>query len=199
MTDVIKRTAISITLLGESTVGKTCINNVFLGIEFLEEHLTTVGLEKMNAVITIESGEKIKLKIWDTAGQERFRSISSNSLKSSQGAIVVFDLTNRETFEKVTDWLKQIREYSTKIVIGLFGNKSDLEGREVSQEEIDKLCQNEDLIYFETSAKNNTGIQEGFNKVASLAYKVYEKEDIKKGEQLKKEEHNKKKKKKQCC
>jgi len=199
MTDVIKRTAISITLLGESTVGKTCINNVFLGIEFLEEHLTTVGLEKMNAVITIESGEKIKLKIWDTAGQERFRSISSNSLKSSQGAIVVFDLTNRETFEKVTDWLKQIREYSTKIVIGLFGNKSDLEGREVSQEEIDKLCQNEDLIYFETSAKNNTGIQEGFNKVASLAYKVFEKEDIKKGEQLKKEEHNKKKKKKQYC
>ena len=199
MTDVIKRTAISITLLGESTVGKTCINNVFLGIEFLEEHLTTVSLEKMNAVITIESGEKIKLKIWDTAGQERFRSISSNSLKSSQGAIVVFDLTNRETFEKVTDWLKQIREYSTKIVIGLFGNKSDLEGREVSQEEIDKLCQNEDLIYFETSAKNNTGIQEGFNKVASLAYKVFEKEDIKKGEQLKKEEHNKKKKKKQCC
>ena len=199
MTDVIKRTAISITLLGESTVGKTCINNVFLGIEFLEEHLTTVGLEKMNAVITIESGEKIKLKIWDTAGQERFRSISSNTLKSSQGAIVVFDLTNRETFEKVTDWLKQIREYSTKIVIGLFGNKSDLEGREVSQEEIDKLCQNEDLIYFETSAKNNTGIQEGFNKVASLAYKVFEKEDIKKGEQLKKEEHSKKKKKKQCC
>ncbi len=199
MTDVIKRTAISISLLGESTVGKTCINNVFLGIEFLEEHLTTVGLEKMNAVITIESGEKIKLKIWDTAGQERFRSISSNSLKSSQGAIVVFDLTNRETFEKVTDWLKQIREYSTKIVIGLFGNKSDLEGREVSQEEIDKLCQNEDLIYFETSAKNNTGIQEGFNKVASLAYKVFEKEDIKKGEQLKKEEHNKKKKKKQYC
>ena len=199
MTDVIKRTAISISLLGESTVGKTCINNVFLGIEFLEEHLTTVGLEKMNAVITIESGEKIKLKIWDTAGQERFRSISSNSLKSSQGAIVVFDLTNRETFEKVTDWLKQIREYSTKIVIGLFGNKSDLEGREVSQEEIDKLCQNEDLIYFETSAKNNTGIQEGFNKVASLAYKVFEKEDIKKGEQLKKDEHNKKKKKKQYC
>ena len=199
MTDVIKRTAISISLLGESTVGKTCINNVFLGIEFLEEHLTTVGLEKMNAVITIESGEKIKLKIWDTAGQERFRSISSNTLKSSQGAIVVFDLTNRETFEKVTDWLKQIREYSTKIVIGLFGNKSDLEGREVSQEEIDKLCQNEDLIYFETSAKNNTGIQEGFNKVASLAYKVFEKEDIKKGEQLKKEEHSKKKKKKQCC
>ena len=199
MTDVIKRTAISISLLGESTVGKTCINNVFLGIEFLEEHLTTVGLEKMNAVITIESGEKIKLKIWDTAGQERFRSISTNCLKSSQGAIVVFDLTNRETFEKVTDWLKQIREYSTKIVIGLFGNKSDLEGREVSQEEIDKLCQNEDLIYFETSAKNNTGIQEGFNKVASLAYKVFEKEDIKKGEQLKKEEHNKKKKKKQYC
>ena len=187
MSDVIKRTAISITLLGETCVGKTCINNVFLGIEFFDEHLTTVGLEKMDALIKIESGETIKLKIWDTAGQERFRSISSNSLKSSQGAIVVFDLTNRESFEKVEDWLEQIRNYSTKIVIGLFGNKSDLEEREVSQEEIDILCQKEDLIYFETSAKKNIGIKEGFNKIASLAYKAFAKEDNKKYQKLKKE------------
>lgn len=198
MSNEIKRTAISITILGETSVGKTCINNVFLGIEFFEEHLTTVGLEKMDALITIESGETIKLKIWDTAGQERFRSISSNSLKSSQGAIVVFDLTNRESFEKVEDWLTQIRNYSTKIVIGLFGNKCDLEEREVTQEEIDILCQKEDLIYFETSAKKNIGIKEGFNKIASLAYKAFEKEDNKKYQKLKKE-NNKTKQKFFCC
>ena len=195
MSDIIKRTAISISLLGETCVGKTCINNVFLGIEFLDEHLTTVGLEKMDALITIESGQTIKLKIWDTAGQERFRSISSTSLKNSQGAIVVFDLTNRQSFEKVEEWLIQIRNFSTKIVIGLFGNKSDLEGREVNQEEIDILCQKEDLIYFETSAKNNTGIKEGFNKIASLAYKAFEKDDNQNFQKLKKEDKKKIKKK----
>ena len=198
MSDEIKRTAISLSLLGETAVGKTCINNVFLGIEFLDEHLTTVGLEKMDALITIDTGETIKLKIWDTAGQERFRSVSINSLKSSQGAIVVFDLTNRQSFEKVEDWLSQIRNYSTKIVIGLFGNKCDLEEREVKQEEIDILCQKEDLIYFETSAKKNIGIKEGFIKIASLAYKAFEKEDNKKFKKLKKR-NNKKSNKKFFC
>ena len=72
---------ISISLYGESDVGKTCICYTFLGLEFLEEHLSTVVIDKSNAEIEIESGETIKLKIWDTAGQERFRSISFNSLR----------------------------------------------------------------------------------------------------------------------
>ena len=189
---------ISISLYGESDVGKTCICYSFLGLEFLDEHLSTVGIEKNNAEIEIESGETVKLKIWDTAGQERFRSISFNSLRKSNGCIVVFDLTEKSSFEKVTEWLKKIRENMPKIPIALFGNKNDLPNRKVTQEEIDELCKRENLIYFETSAKENKGIKEGFIKISTLACENLEKEDnSERGQNLKKDGQNKRKRK--CC
>ena len=200
MVEEIKRTAISISLFGESNVGKTCICGAFLGLEFLDEHLSTVGIEKMSSVVQLESGETIKIKLWDTAGEERFRCISVNTLKSSQAAVVVFDLTNTESFERVKDWLKEIRDFSSKMPVALFGNKSDLnEKREITQNQIDLLCQVESLIYYETSAKNNTGIKEGLTKIASIAFKAYEDEEIKKGEKLKTENQNKEKKKRTFC
>ena len=188
---------ISISLYGESNVGKTCICYAFLGLEFLDEHLSTVGIEKNNAEIEIKSGETVKLKIWDTAGQERFRSISFTSLRKSNGCIVVFDLTEKLSFEKVSDWLKQIRDTMPKIPVALFGNKNDLPNRKVTQEEIDELCERENLIYFETSAKENKGIKEGFVKISTLACENLGKEDTVRGENLKKDNKNKKKKK--CC
>ena len=189
---------ISISLYGESDVGKTCICYTFLGLEFLEEHLSTVGIEKSNAEIEIESGETIKLKIWDTAGQERFRSISFNSLRKSDACILVFDLTVKSSFEKVTEWLKQVRDTMPNIPVALFGNKNDLPNRKVTQEEIDELCQREKLVYFETSAKENKGIKEGFVKISTLACENLEKGDnAEKGQNLKKDGQNKKKKK--CC
>ena len=136
MANQLKRTAISISLFGETSVGKTCIVGVFIGLDFQEEHLSTIGIEKNNTVIDLETGERIKLKLWDTAGQERFHCVSLNSLKNSQASVIVFDLTNKESFDRVIDWLKQIREYSLKLPIGLFGNKSDLEGRKVTQEAV---------------------------------------------------------------
>ena len=195
MQDDVKRTAISISIFGETAVGKTCICSTFLGLEFREEHLTTVGIEKMSSTILTESGEELKLKLWDTAGQERFKSVSVKNLRYSQAAVVVFDLTVKETFNKVTDWLKEIRDYSPKMPVGLFGNKSDLvEEREVNQEDIDDLCKREDLEYFETSARNNTGIKEGFAKIASMAFKSLGTLPTK-GQKL----NNKKKKKKSKC
>jgi small GTP-binding protein len=195
MQDDVKRTAISISIFGETAVGKTCICSTFLGLEFREEHLTTVGIEKMSSTILTESGEELKLKLWDTAGQERFKSVSVKNLRYSQAAVVVFDLTVKETFNKVTDWLKEIRDYSPKMPVGLFGNKSDLvEERQVKQEDIDDLCKREDLEYFETSARNNTGIKEGFAKIASMAFKSLGTLPTK-GQKL----NNKKKKKKSKC
>ena len=174
MKNVMKRTAISIVILGEKAVGKTMICSRFLGLEFRNEHLTTVGIEKMSKTIKIDSGEEIKLKLWDTAGQERFRAISLKNVHYSQAAVVVFDLTDKESFEKVTDWLKDIRDNEPSLPISLFGNKSDLkEKRVVDQNDIDTLCENEALEYFETSAKDNKGITEGFAKVASLGYKTF--------------------------
>ena len=195
MKDDVKRTAVSISIFGETAVGKTCICSTFLGLEFREEHLTTVGIEKMSSSITTADGEELKLKLWDTAGQERFKSVSVKNLRYSQAAVVVFDLTVKDSFLRVTEWLKQIREFSDKLPIALFGNKSDLiDKRKVTQEEIDELCEKENLIYFETSAKNNTGIKEGFSKVASMAFKMVGKVQPK-GQKL----VVKKKKKENCC
>ena len=195
MQDDVKRTAISISIFGETAVGKTCICSTFLGLEFRGEHLTTVGIEKMSSSIKTEDGVELKLKLWDTAGQERFKSVSVKNLRYSQAAIVVFDLTEKESFEKVTDWLKEIREFSDKMPVGLFGNKSDLvDKRVVTQEEINDLCKEENLVYFETSAKNNTGIKEGFSKVASMAFKIFGKVENK-GQKL----NTKKKKQKSKC
>ena len=195
MKDDVKRTAVSISIFGETAVGKTCICSTFLGLEFREEHLTTVGIEKMSSSITTADGEELKLKLWDTAGQERFKSVSVKNLRYSQAAVVVFDLTVKDSFLRVTEWLKQIREFSDKLPIALFGNKSDLfDKREVTQEEINELCEKENLIYFETSAKKNTGIKEGFSKVASMAFKMFGKVQGK-GQKL----VIKKKKKTKCC
>ena len=195
MQDEVKRTAISISIFGETAVGKTCICSTFLGLEFRGEHLTTVGIEKMSSSIKTEDGDELKLKLWDTAGQERFKSVSVKNLRYSQAAIVVFDLTDKESFDKVTDWLKEIRYFSDKMPVGLFGNKSDLaDKREVPQENIDELCKQENLVYFETSAKNNTGIKEGFSKVASMAFKIFGKVENK-GQKL----NTKKKKQKSKC
>ena len=171
----VKRTAISISILGESKVGKSCICSSFLGLGFNPIHLASIGMDRIDTKIKIETGEELKLKIWDTAGQERFRSIPIGTLRSSQGVIVVFDLTDKESFYKVTNWLKDIRNISPNKPIVLFGNKSDLvDERKVDKDEIDNLCKKEDLKYFETSAKNNTGIKEGFTKIATLAFKQYE-------------------------
>ena len=195
MKNEMKRTAISIVILGEKAVGKTMICSRFLGLEFRNEHLTTVGIEKMTKTIKTEEGEEIKLKLWDTAGQERFRAISLKNVHYSQAAVVVFDLTDKESFEKVSDWLKDIRENEPSIPISLFGNKSDLkEKRVVEQNDIDTLCENETLEYFETSAKDNTGITEGFTKVAKLGYKAYG-DELAKGHKI----SVKKNKKKKCC
>ena len=194
MTENVEMTAISLGIFGESAVGKTCICSAFLGLEFKEEHLSTIGIEKLSSTITTEDGENLKLKLWDTAGQERFKSVSVKNVRFCQGAIVVFDLTDQESFDKVSYWLQQIRSYSDKKPIGLFGNKSDLvDKRVVSQEDIDKLCDRENLEYFETSAINNTGIKEGFSKIASHAYKLFG-NDLKKGHKLKKKQPKKKSK-----
>ena len=116
--------------------------------------------------------KKIKLKIYDTAGQERYRSICFNALKSAQGVVVVFDLGNKESFEHVKDWLKSIKDNYGKDLIVLFGNKCDKDEsqRVVTPEEIQKFVKENNLTYYETSAKIKKGYSEGFEKLANDAY-----------------------------
>ena len=171
--DDIKRTCIKISLLGDQAVGKTCICSRFLGLEFMETNLASIGIEKSESKMKLENGKDIKVKIWDTAGQERFRSVSLNTVKSSQGILVVFDVTSRQSFEHVEEWIQLIKEKTNKVAIVIMGNKIDFGTREVSKEEAEEFANKNGYPYFESSAKLDKNIKEAFSKVVNDAYKKY--------------------------
>ena len=164
-----------IALLGDSTVGKTSICLTYKGIEFKENTLFTIGTDKFDKIIKLENGKEIKLVIWDTAGQERFRSIALSAIKSVNGIILVADLTKKKSFINIKMWLEDIQNNFNNPSLVLFGNKADLtEKRQITSEEAKKYAEENGLIYFETSAKTNQGINEGFAYIANQAYKKAE-------------------------
>ena len=172
----IKRNAIKIAMLGDSKVGKTAICQTFMNIEFCENNLSTIGIEKLETEFKLKNGEEIKLIIWDTAGQERFHSIAISSIRTAQGVAVVFDFTNKESFDNITKWLDEIKENLNNVCIVLFGNKCDIPENEwkVTREEAKKFADNKKLPFFETSAKENIGIKEGFDQVVNAAFERFE-------------------------
>ena len=166
-----KRDVIKLTIIGNYAVGKTSIRNVYLKIGFNEETLSTVGYNKLETMFKLEDGKEIKLVIWDTAGQERFHSIALSSVKNSQGIILVYDVTNKDSFNDLNTWLNEIKQSTDKVSIILFGNKCDKEDRIISQAEAEKFAKDNNIPYIETSAKLNLNIDEGFSIVANDAYK----------------------------
>ena len=186
------REVIRITLLGNYEVGKTTLRNVFLDIDFSENILSTVGINKVDTKFKLNDGKEIKLIIWDTAGQERFHSIAITSVKNSQGIILVYDITNRKSFEDLNMWINDINNATDKASIILFGNKCDLQNRKVSKEEAEKFAKKNNIPYIETSAKLKLNINEGFSIVANDAYKKF---GFAYGLKLKKKKQNKK----ECC
>ena len=190
----IKRKAIRLSIIGDSKTGKTSILNCFLGQKFTFDMISNIGIDKQEKIMKMNDGTEIKVIIWDTAGQERFHSVSSGTIKNSQGIIVAFALDDLSSFNNVITWLQDVREISTNIPIVLFGNKCDLvDNRKVEKEEAEEFANNNEVTYFETSAKENINIKEGFDKIIEEAFKkaVYE-ESIKL--QAKKADEAKKKK-----
>ena len=170
----LKRKVIRITMLGDSAVGKTSLISQFLTQNFDENYLTTIGKDKLEKKVVMEDGNEIKLIIWDTAGQERFHSIATSTIKGSQGIVLTFDLTKKSTFNSLEAWLNDIQENSNEVPVVIFGNKCDLfEKYEVENEEAKKFAKDNNLQYFETSAKQNVNVQEGFNAIAKIAYEKY--------------------------
>ena len=114
-------------LLGDSSVGKTCFLLRYCDKSFQDAHLSTIGLDYRLKTMTLKSGKNIKLQIWDTAGQDRFRAITKNYYKGANGIILIYDVTNVQTFENVKNWISQIKEEANpNVVIYLAGNKIDL-------------------------------------------------------------------------
>ena len=124
----------------------------------------TIGVEFGAKTIQL-SGKTIKIQIWDTAGQEAFQAITRTYYKGAVGALLVYDITRKETFTHVTKWLEEVKNNSSKaITVILIGNKKDLEDkRQVSYEEGEALAKDNGLMFLETSAKTSYNVVEAFN------------------------------------
>ncbi|KAI7985181.1 Ras-related protein RABA6a [Camellia lanceoleosa] len=150
-------------LIGDSAVGKSNLLSRFARDEFYLDSKPTIGVEF--AYRNIKVGDKlIKAQIWDTAGQERFRAITSSYYRGALGALLVYDITRKGTFENLKKWLYELREFGNPdMVVVLVGNKSDLaQSREVSLEEGQSLAKLEGLFFLETSARENLNVEEAF-------------------------------------
>ena len=152
--------------IGESGVGKTCVLRRFVEDKFLKNHLATIGIDFKTKTLNINNQE-IKLKIWDTAGQERFRNITTQYYKGADGIVLVYDVTDEASYDKIRDWREQILSNTQQEDIGLvlLGNKCDMEPRNVTEEMGKKMAEELKVSYFETSALTGQGIKEAFDQL----------------------------------
>ena len=200
---MIKRTKFNVSILGESSVGKTSMINSLKGFEFDPNQIATIGVDDFTDEAKFENKE-YKFKIFDTAGQERYKCISTNTIQLADGFLIVFSVTDKKSFELLDKWINNINDsvdINSKILI-LAGNKADIEDdkREVSREEAENYANLNNFLYFETSAKSGLNIKEVFNKLYEDIFNLNKKLTDRKNIEITKEDKNKNKnkKKKKC-
>ncbi|KAF9792929.1 P-loop containing nucleoside triphosphate hydrolase protein [Thelephora terrestris] len=165
-----------ILLIGDSGVGKSCLLLRFAEDSYTESYLSTIGVDFKIRTIDLD-GKTIKLQIWDTAGQERFRTITAAYYRGAHGIVVVYDVTDSESFENVRMWLKEIERYAADYVEKLLiGNKADLVAKKVVEYSIAKeLADSLNIAFLETSAKDSTNVDEMFYTMTRLIQQRSEK------------------------
>ncbi|KAL3821399.1 hypothetical protein ACJIZ3_007304 [Penstemon smallii] len=171
-------------LIGDSGVGKSNLLSRFTKNEFNLESKSTIGVEFATKSLNID-GKIIKAQIWDTAGQERYRAITSAYYRGAVGALLVYDVTRRPTFENVLRWLKELRDHTDpNIVIMLIGNKADLRHLvTVSTEDGRDLAERESLFFMETSALESTNVDNAFTEVLTQIHRVVSRKAVDAGEE----------------
>ena len=195
-----------IILIGDSTTGKTNILSKYLNDKFDRNTKATIGMELGNKSFKIND-DNINCQIWDTAGQERYRSMTKAYYQGALGAFIVYDITRRNTFENVENWLSDLKKCAdNKVSIILLGNKNDLEEeREVKTEEGELFAKDNNIAFLETSALNGKNIEIAFKTLVDEVYNKCHREfesvtnvEIMKGKVINLEEKEEKKKSK-CC
>mmetsp|Transcript_11113 Transcript_11113/g.16732 ORF Transcript_11113/g.16732 Transcript_11113/m.16732 type:complete len:202 (+) Transcript_11113:89-694(+) len=158
---------VKLLMIGDSGVGKTCLLLRYASDSFSPTFITTIGIDFKIKNIELD-GKRIKLQIWDTAGQERFRTITTSYFRGAQGILLVYDVTDRGSFNSIRNWVAQIQQHADVAVNKiLIGNKCDMdEQRVVSVEEGKQLASEYGIQFFETSAKNDINVGTGFTGVA---------------------------------
>ncbi|KAL1821364.1 hypothetical protein DCAR_0417783 [Daucus carota subsp. sativus] len=170
-------------IIGDSGVGKSNLLSRFTRNEFNLESKSTIGVEFATKTLDFDS-KVIKAQIWDTAGQERYRAITSAYYRGAVGALLVYDVTRRNSFENVERWLKELRDHTDQnIVVMLVGNKSDLRHLvAVSTEDAKDLAERESLYFMETSALEATNVEKAFKEVLTQIYRVVSKKAVETGD-----------------
>ena len=193
-----KEVLYKILLLGDWSVGKTCFLMRYTEKTFTEMHLSTVGIDYKLKNVTLENGETIKIQIWDTAGQERYKTITKSYIKGANGIILIYDITNKNSFEGIKNWIRQVKEIvSSRVCVALVGNKIDMkDNREISKEDGKKLSEEMKYPFYEASAKDGININECFDDLIKRIVKNYENSPINQSNKL---ENNKEANKKKCC
>ena len=153
--------------MGDASVGKTSLLHVYMKGSFPDKNLPTIGVEFSSKIITLKDNSKIKIQIFDTAGQEKYRSIVSNYCRKALGCFLVFDITNKKTFDQCKNFLFDIKQIAEPdCVFFLVGNKIDLnEQREVEKDDAMKFATSNEMYYIETSAKTNYKVNDAFEKL----------------------------------
>ena len=186
-----------ILLLGDSEVGKSCFLMRYADNVFVDNYITTIGLDYKLKYVQLDSGQVIKVQLWDTAGQDRYRTIAKNYYKGSHGILLLYDVTKTSSFENIREWIKDIREeVYEKAIIFLIGNKIDKKDQiKIKTEDAEKLAEEFNIPFFEASAKSGENVDEIFKALYKKISEVYVDIQQEGGTKLSK----KNKKSKKCC
>jgi small GTP-binding protein len=154
-------------VLGNSGVGKSCLTLRFVRDEFVDGQETTIGAAFLTKNVFLEDAN-VRIEIWDTAGQERYRSIAPMYYRQAQAGIIVYDITSRDSFDGAKSWVKELqRKGERDTVLALVGNKTDLKDkRKVDPDEASEFARENNMLFFEASAKDATNVERVFQEVA---------------------------------
>jgi Rab family protein len=168
-----------VVLIGDSGVGKSNLLSRFARDEFSLDTRSTIGVEFATRTVRVD-GKLVKAQIWDTAGQERYRAITSAYYRGAVGALVVYDVTRRVTFENAERWLAELRDHTdANIVVMLVGNKADLRHlRAVSPQDAGAFAEKHRTFSMETSALESTNVEGAFTEVLGEIYRVVSKKAL---------------------
>ena len=194
---------VKLIIIGDTGVGKTNFIFQFTEGKFSPLHVSTVGLDSKSKIIRLPKLKKnVKIQIWDTAGQERYMAINKNFFHKVQGIIVMYDLTNRDSFENIKSWINLIKQATSNKTVILIANKLDLakDERIVSESEGEKIAKDNDIMFFEGSGSTGENVDKIFIKIAETIYTslIEEKNDEEKcSSKFNLNKNNNKKK--RCC
>uniref|UniRef100_A0A8D0AMP8 Ras-related protein Rab-6A n=1 Tax=Sander lucioperca TaxID=283035 RepID=A0A8D0AMP8_SANLU len=156
--------------LGEQSVGKTSLITRFMYDSFDNTYQATIGIDFLSKTMYLEDRTvSFLLQLWDTAGQERFRSLIPSYIRDSAAAVVVYDITNVNSFQQTTKWIDDVRtERGSDVIIMLVGNKTDLaDKRQITTEEGEQRAKEMNVLFIETSAKTGYNVKQLFRRVAA--------------------------------